>query len=206
MTQSYRKERVSLTRCVLDLARQCSYSDERDRIYGMLGIHNELSIEPDYTNSPMEVCLESTSRSLQTGDLSVLHECCLSSTSIPGYPSYISALDTRTQGFDTSRSRYSIDKADYVPILIASVRDEGGNCVPAHISVDRTRHLRGTLIGQLIQKIRFTDSSKSITPRLSSGKPDLTQYLEAKPLPAFLSARASTWTIYQDMLFHMFGE
>ena len=41
-----------LTRCILDIARQRSCSDERDRIYGMLSvlcIGKELAIIPDYT-------------------------------------------------------------------------------------------------------------------------------------------------------------
>lgn len=80
-----------LTDCVIDMSRYRDCSDQRDQIYGMLGIANDLGIEADYNLSTTEVFSLFFGRSLASGDLSILHKCHLGVRSDPD-PFFCKAL------------------------------------------------------------------------------------------------------------------
>jgi hypothetical protein len=55
-------------------ARTLKCTNERDRVYGMLGFAGDmLSIQPDYDNSPEQVWKDLAIKSLLSGDLTILH-------------------------------------------------------------------------------------------------------------------------------------
>lgn len=67
-------EKPSLLRCFLDLSRNRSCSDDRDRIYAMLGIAGSHTVTPDYDMSLEDILLDFATRSLCTGQFSLLHD------------------------------------------------------------------------------------------------------------------------------------
>lgn len=73
---SARIEPVTLASCVLGIGRLKTCTDPRDLIYGMLGISNNPGIVCDYSLNLRQVRDDFIHKSLQSGDLSVLHYCC----------------------------------------------------------------------------------------------------------------------------------
>ena len=90
-----RKEQLPLIRYVLDLARERSCTDDRDRVYGLLGITQDQVIIPNYQATPREVYWDFFKANLDSGDLSVLHECCIGHL-IGQWQSFIPALNLST--------------------------------------------------------------------------------------------------------------
>ena len=88
-------QEISLTRCVLELGRWRDCTDERDRIYGMLGMSHDLAIEPDYNLSVHEVYTDFAKRSLASGDGSILHKYALTlhNRTVPFYLAPLSHPD-----------------------------------------------------------------------------------------------------------------
>lgn len=71
---SQRESRPSLLRCFVDLSRGRSCTDERDRLYSMLGLARNDSLKPDYGKSISEVYNDFATQCLLSGELSILHE------------------------------------------------------------------------------------------------------------------------------------
>ncbi|UPX12207.1 uncharacterized protein EKO05_0002770 [Ascochyta rabiei] len=72
--------RLTLVRTFLDLTRQRLCKDSRDRIYSVLGIYGDVEFVPDYTLPPQRVYKDFVSKTLEAGDFSILHECCIGIT------------------------------------------------------------------------------------------------------------------------------
>jgi hypothetical protein len=76
--ESYnRSSRPSLLRCFRELSRSRSCTDDRDRIYAMLGIAGDHSVTPNYDLSPEDVLLNFATGCLLGGEVSLLHDCSL---------------------------------------------------------------------------------------------------------------------------------
>ncbi|KAJ4985628.1 ankyrin and het domain protein [Stagonosporopsis vannaccii] len=69
--------RLTLVRTFLDLTRSRLCKDSRDRIYGILGVFDNVSIVPDYTLPARQVYQDFVSKHLVAGDFAILHECCI---------------------------------------------------------------------------------------------------------------------------------
>jgi hypothetical protein len=70
-------QRLTLVRTFLDLTRQRLCRDSRDRIYGILGIFEDVDITPDYSLPQQQVYQNFVSKHLEAGDYAILHECCI---------------------------------------------------------------------------------------------------------------------------------
>jgi hypothetical protein len=85
--------RMRLAQCFLDLARQRECKDGRDRVYGMLGIASDVGVVPDYSLSLEEVYIKFVFATLNSGDFSTLHECCIGHNDRV-LPSYVPMLNS----------------------------------------------------------------------------------------------------------------
>jgi hypothetical protein len=119
-----------LTGCVLDIGRRRYSTDARDLVYGMLGITNDLGILCDYSLSVTQVRLDLIHKSLQSGDLSLLHYC-----NDEGSPSYIPVL-------------HPDHYFDYLPVRSIHSPFKAGQrfSVDLNLGKDQTISMRGTLI------------------------------------------------------------
>ena len=196
---------MTITRCVLDLARQRSCSDERDRIYGMIGIDPELAIVPDYTLAPEEVYWDFFTRSLLSGNFALLHACS-AGTSTPGAPSFLPTFSISDSGGHSQNSQ-----PVYHPIR-ASFRTTfaSGRGFSASIRVTQSRHLciRGVLIGSIVSKLGFSDSATSTIVRATDTSTDDICYDVSKdpPKTPFLPLRANRVELGKNTLYHLFPD
>lgn len=112
----------------IDLACRRDCKDDRDRIYAMLGIVEDTGIQPNYTLTRNDPFSGFVSKSLASGDFSILHACCFNPPR-PELPSYV-------PGFGASSSFY-------VPIAHKPLEShhhfrnfKAGGEFPAKIAVD----------------------------------------------------------------------
>ena len=143
VTGTDRAQRFSLFRCVQDLNLGRSCTDDRDRIYGFLGIADDDLMEPDYTLSTGEVFRQYASRCLLSQSLSILHESGLGPDEFAS-PSYLPCIFPRT-----TQSR-SLESA--LPLFKA------GSQYHVWVSMTSSRSIliRGTIIDSIGRHGRWT--------------------------------------------------
>lgn len=186
---SDKNPRFMLIRIFLDLTRKRLCRDSRDRIYGILGISNNINIVPDYTVPPRQVYTEFVSRHLVAGDFSVLHECCI------GIPN----MDEQSYVPFFGQSQL---QSTYVPFAdpLGSTYYTGMHLPPA-VTIHDNKHIsiKGFCIDTVEQKLDFVESSPldidSVRPSDETSKANV----EAGKLPL-----QGTWgAIYQIILMHL---
>ncbi|KAH8725610.1 heterokaryon incompatibility protein-domain-containing protein [Phaeosphaeriaceae sp. PMI808] len=85
---------ISLASCVVELSRGRECKDERDRVYAVLALaEDDLGIQPDYTLSTENVMIDLATRSLLSGDLTVLHATGISPHHIAHLPSFVPSIN-----------------------------------------------------------------------------------------------------------------
>ncbi|KAH6638919.1 heterokaryon incompatibility protein-domain-containing protein [Boeremia exigua] len=142
------KAQATLTQCFLDLSRQRSCMDDRDRIYAMLGIAHDLNIIPNYTLSAKVVYADFVSKSLKSGDFSILYACCIDAEST-GLPSYVPPFG----------------KLSYVPIGISrSIAYINGLHLPKTLDVDPDSylHIKGIYVDTICGKLDFNTTDDEL--------------------------------------------
>lgn len=172
--------RLTLVRTFLDLTRSRLCKDSRDRIYGILGVFDNVNIIPDYTLAPRQVYQDFVSKHLVAGDFAILHECCI------GIPN--ADEQSYVPFFGQSRSA-----SKYVPFAdpLGATYSAGQHLAPAvNVNDDKNILVQGFSVDTVQQKLDFAEDVET---------DPLATTLEAAKLPL-----RGTWgAIYQAILAHL---
>lgn len=152
--------------CRMLVDRKCA--DERDKVYAALGLaHNDLGIVPNYSLGIASIVLDLTTKSLEAGDFSVLHDAgkpILIATQ-GGQPSFVPSLRRESRhnrpkplgGYDVPRYTAGLSRSAKVQSLASD-----------HI------RLRGVKVDKIFYLDTLADALKDLTVgRGSPFKPEL---------------------------------
>jgi hypothetical protein len=181
--------RLTLVRTFLDLTRRRLCKDSRDRIYGILGIFEDVNIFPNYQLPPQQVYQNFVSKNLVAGDFAILHECCI------GIPN--ADEQSYVPFFGQSRS-----KTKYIPFVdpLGATYSAGLHRPPGVSTNDgKSIYIQGYFVDTIQQKLDFAEDCEieldsaglvAHTPSPNSGTAQL-------PLQG-------TWgAIYQTIMGHL---
>ncbi|KAH6639190.1 heterokaryon incompatibility protein-domain-containing protein [Boeremia exigua] len=178
--------RLTLVRTFLDLTRSRLCKDSRDRIYGILGMFDNVNIVPDYTLAPRQVYQDFVSKHLLAGDFSILHECCI------GIPN--ADEQSYVPFFGQSRSH-----TKYIPFVdpLSATYCAGLHMSPAvTIDDDKFISVQGSFIDTVQQKLDFSEDCEIDLDLIDPSSPMQRSSLEPVQLPLH-----GTWgAIYQTIL------
>lgn len=129
----YRTRKQTLIGCFLGLACRRLCGNDRDRIYGMLGLVEGPGINPDYALSSRQVFADFVTKSLTSGEFWILHACRISSSNFR-LPSYVPPFGpSRPRRFLVNIPPFGI--SDTGPIFCA------GTDLPPRISIDEEQRI-----------------------------------------------------------------
>ncbi|KAF2623123.1 HET-domain-containing protein [Macroventuria anomochaeta] len=182
---------LTLVRIFLDLTRSRLCKDSRDRIYGILGIFEDVNIVPYYTLPPRQVYQDFVSKNLVAGDFSILHECCIG-TAQPEEQSYVPFF-----GQSRSQSTYT-SFASRLATYCAGLHQ------PPVVNIDEDNYIsvQGFFIDTVQQKLDFAEDCDI---ELESGGP-LTHNPGSGSETAKLPLHGTWGAIYQTALGHLVNE
>jgi hypothetical protein len=158
----WRADGVSLCRFVLDLSRDKSCGDNRDRVYALVGVaNNKIAVVPDYSLDQEQVYRIFAISCLLSGDLSVLDECATvdierDREGLSYVPKLHLKLD-RAQPFGTFRSNETFSAGKVFPVYTAA-------CSLAGVRI------RGVLLDTATYYVGFSQQSGPNRSKIGPGE------------------------------------